>query len=83
MSVTVRVEPAKPKLRNTPSNVAVSTAEKQSQGLSILVNLCDALRQAQTMADVSIAAGIARQELLDLASEGVDRTGELFETPLD
>lgn len=49
--------------------------------LTILVDFLDAARRATTIADVNIAAGIARQELLDLAEDACDHLRDLFEAP--
>lgn len=50
---------------------------------SVLVALLEDLSHARTIADVAIAAGVARQELFDLAGEPLDCGGQLDEAGLD
>lgn len=47
--------------------------------LTILVDFFDEVRRAQTIGDINLAAGIARQELLDLAEDAFDHLRDLFE----
>lgn len=49
--------------------------------LTILVDFFDVCRYARTMTEVNLAAGVARQELLDLAEDACDHLSELFGTP--
>lgn len=49
-----------------------------STTLTVLIDLLDALRMAHNLIEVNIAAGIARQELLDLAETACDQLNNLF-----
>ena len=55
----------------------------QEELISLLVATFDELRQARTIADVAIIAGIAHQELLDLLGEPVQGGSKLLKTALD
>lgn len=46
--------------------IEVEPASSEGTTTQVLISLLNELRHAQTIADVAIAAGIARQELLDL-----------------
>lgn len=47
--------------------------------LELLVEFMDACRRATTMAEVNLAAGCAREQLLDLAVDSLDHLRDLFE----
>ena len=59
--------------------IEVEPASSDETTTQVLISLLNELRHAQTIADVAIAAGIARQELLDLV---VDHDSGAYECEL-
>jgi hypothetical protein len=49
--------------------------------LTIMVDFMDSCRRATTIYEINLAAGVAREELLDLAEDCFDHLRVLFETP--